>query len=218
MKTTGSISIIAAWFMAACGPLSTDGDRDRPPDASGLLETSTITDALSATGCSVVTSMAGTSDPIAKGNANPISGLFTRSFVPTFFRQGPWTGGLFVQDRDGLTLPAIASTGSASAWFNVPFQSNETVKGFSIITCGDGKSLLNVDLFAAQTEDNPTDRPQPIGSGGPANNPNAWQEYDVTIAPTTLSANSRIWGSITAASALEPVPSEALAVFTVYYD
>ncbi|MES2170572.1 MAG: hypothetical protein V4479_07600 [Actinomycetota bacterium] len=173
---------------------------------------------LSATGCnSVAGPMTGSGTTVQRTGA-PIPGAFTRSFVPTFFRSGPWTGGLFVQDVNGLTQPAIVSTGSTSAWMTFPTESGETINGFSITVCGDGKSLLNVDTFATMTDDNPTDRLVASGSGGPTNNTNTWMEYNVPMAPTIMTPHSSIYASLTAASALEPTPSEAVALVRVYYD
>lgn len=148
----------------------------------------------------------------------PIAGAFTRKFVPTFFRAGPWTGGLFIQDRNGLTIPAIVSTGSASAWFTFPSESGETINGFAITVCGDSKSVLNVDTFATQTDDNPTDHLAPSGSGGPTNNTNEWVQYSVPMVPTIMRADSLVYASLTAASVTQATPGEAVAQITVYYD
>lgn len=199
------LMITSVMFAAACVSSVPVDDENRVDQAS-------------ATSCSIVPSYnAGTA--ISVQQSGPvISSAFTRKFVPVFFRPGPWTGGLFVQDAAGLTMPAVTSAGSASAWMIFPMESGETINGFSVTACGDSKSVLNVDTFGTHTDSNPTDHLVPSGSGGPTNNSNVWLQYNVPMVPTTMHQDSVMYASVTAASVTEATPGEAVSSITVYYD
>lgn len=213
MKYTIKLATTAVSFVALCAVCScssVEASTDEEPTGS---ESS----ALAAVGCTPVSSPFPVSSlQSIVQNGAPVPGVFSRPTFPNLIRQGPWSAAQFVKDSNGLTLPAIVSTGVTPGWMSIPFESGEILTGFTVWACGNGQTAMFFDSFSTITADEPGDSIDATGSGGMVNVPNVWTAINLTISPILMHTNSMVYLTLTSTSV--PTPSMAVAAVIPHFE
>lgn len=210
MKSKIKAVVLAVFFSVLCG---CDQDASTSAADAGIGESARAESAdIAALGCATVASpFPVVSLEAVQQHGALVPGVFTRPLFPTLFRQGPWTAANFVRDSQGLTFPAIISTGLTGGWMSIPFQSGEILTGFSVWACGNGQTAMFFDGFATITADEFGDSIDAIGSGGMIAVPNVWTSINLTIPPVLMHSNSMVYLQLQATSPNASPPSMAVA-------